>query len=33
MSTFDNASLAMMIVGGVVEKDRVITRTIVGMLF
>jgi hypothetical protein len=33
LSTFDITSLAMMIRGGVVEKDHVITRTVLGMLF
>jgi hypothetical protein len=33
MSTFDIASPAVAIRGDVVEKDRVITRTVVGMLF
>jgi hypothetical protein len=33
LSTFDITSPAMMIRGGVVEKDRVITRTVLGMLF
>jgi hypothetical protein len=33
MSTFDIASPAMTIKGGVVEKDRVITRTVAGMFF
>jgi hypothetical protein len=33
LSTFDIASPAVTIGGGVVEKDRVITRTIIGMLF
>jgi hypothetical protein len=34
LSTFDDiASPAVMIRAGVVEKDRVITRTVLGMLF
>jgi hypothetical protein len=33
LSTFDIASSAVMIRGGVVEKDCVITRTVLGVLF
>jgi hypothetical protein len=34
LSTFDDIALsAVMIRGGVVEKDRVISRTVLGMLF
>jgi hypothetical protein len=33
LSTFDIASPAVTIKGGVVEKDRVITRTVLEMLF
>jgi hypothetical protein len=33
LSTFDIASPAVTIRGGVMEKNRVITRIVVGMLF
>jgi hypothetical protein len=33
LSTFDIASPVMTIRGSIMEKDRVITRTVVGMLF